>query len=87
MISVPWIPVLLAGILPTIALLGVFVRLGSFVETVKTLKDDTNTMSTVIESLRSVVTELQAWRDASKMNQEDLLARVRRLEDRALRGD
>jgi hypothetical protein len=70
-------------IIPTLAVFALFLRFGAFLKTVQRLEMDVAKVASGLESLTVVATELRAWRDATKDSHADLLARVRRLEDRA----
>jgi hypothetical protein len=71
-------------ILPTLAVTALFIRLGALLKTIQRLEADTGKMAATLSTLTALATSLEAWRDASKNNHEDVLARVRRLEDIAL---
>lgn len=76
-----------AGVLvPTLSVLALFVRLGSLLTTVRKLEIDMKNMTAAIAALTETAASLAAWRDASKDSHNDLLERVRRLEDQRLRS-
>ena len=84
MSGLQWAAFVVACIAPTIAAVTLFVRLGSFIQAVKDIKSDMDSMSKAVESLNRAATELQAWRDANKTAHDDMVERVRRLEQIAL---
>lgn len=69
-------------VLPTLSVVALFVRLGGLLKTIQRLEADLAKVALGLESLTIVAVELRAWRDASKDSHADLLARVRRLEER-----
>lgn len=82
--SIQWAAFIVACIAPTVAAVTLFVRFGSFIQAVRDIKTDMDSMSKAVEGLSKAAAELQAWRDANKSAHEDLLERVRRLEQMAL---
>lgn len=84
MTPIQWSAFIVACVAPTIAAITLFVRLGAFIQAVKEIKIDMDSMSKAVAGLDRAAAELQAWRDANKTAHEDLLERVRRLEHMAL---
>jgi hypothetical protein len=77
LVALQWVGV----VLPTLAVTALFIRLGALLKTIQRLEADTGKMAATLSTLTALATSLEAWRDASKNNHEDVLERVRRLED------
>lgn len=69
-----------AIVVPTLAVIGLFLRLGGMVKTIQGLESDSHNLNQAVTRVSELVIELRAWRDASKSSHNDLLERVRRLE-------
>lgn len=77
---------IVASVVPTVAVLSLFVRFGSILNTIRRIEGDNSETSKLLREVNSGMTELKAWREATASTHDDILSRVRRLEDRALSG-
>lgn len=75
-----------AAVVPTIAVLALFVRLGVILQTIRQVQTDYANTTPLLREVSVGMTSLMAWREATAATHEDILSRVRRLEDRALSG-
>jgi hypothetical protein len=75
-----------AAVVPTIAVLALFIRLGVILQTIRRIEGDYGETAKLLREVSGGMTSLMAWREAQSATHEDILSRVRRLEDRALGG-
>jgi hypothetical protein len=68
-------------IIPTLAVIALFVRLGGLLRTVDQLEKDVKMLTASLGNISNLVIELKTWREMNQRHEEDLMARIRRIED------
>lgn len=68
-------------VIPTLAVIALFVRLGGLLQTVKQLEKDVRELGSSLRNVSALVVELKTWREMNQRHEEDLMSRIRRIED------
>lgn len=68
-------------VLPTMAMVALFIRLGGILTTIKSLERDVQKLAVEVASVSSLVVELKTWRESQHEFFELAMTRIRRLED------
>lgn len=75
-----------ALIMPTLAILGVFVRLGAVSQEFRSIRADVHKLAEVMERLTVLTARLEAYQQSQGAVQADILARITRVEGRVMFG-